>query len=77
MDAALLRQGLDLMLVGMGSVFAFLTLLVLATAMMSRLVLRLQDSPADTGVRALPPDRERDCNEVAAIAAAIEVHRRR
>jgi oxaloacetate decarboxylase gamma subunit len=77
MDAALLRQGLDLMLVGMGTVFVFLTLLVLATSMMSRLILLLQDLPADSGGGALPPDRERDRDEVAAIAAAITLHRRR
>ena len=40
MQTTLIDQGLDLMLFGMGSVFSFLLLLVLATRVMSLLVNR-------------------------------------
>lgn len=71
MDTELLWQGAELMLVGMGTVFAFLTLLVVCTASMSRLVLVWQGA-------AEPPATEADDAEVtAAIAAALSHHRRR
>ena len=57
-------QGVQLMLAGMGTVFLFLAALVGATVIMSRLVMRLQGEPGPTA------------EEVAAIAAAIERHRR-
>lgn len=69
-------QGLELMLVGMGTVFVFLTLLVLATAAMSRLVQRFEGRhPADAPAVASAPADESE--EVAAIAAALTLHRRR
>ena len=68
-----IEEGLSLMLVGMGTVFLFLTVLVLATTAMSKLVARftpvLTDSPGAEG--AVRPE------EVAAITAAIAQHRRR
>ncbi|MEQ8861242.1 MAG: OadG family protein [Pseudomonadales bacterium] len=72
MTSDLLTQGLELMVVGMGTVFAFLTLLVFATATMSRLIQRWQG--ADDDMPAPGADR---AAEVAAIAAAIALHRRR
>jgi len=63
-----MRQGLELMLAGMGTVFVFLTLLVGATTGMSALVQRFQ--PA-TPIAADPATEE----EVAAITAAITLHR--
>ena len=67
MEAGLLEQGLELMLVGMGTVFLFLTLLVLATSLMSRFVQRFAPAPAVVdGVTE---------EEVAAITAAIARHR--
>ena len=65
MEADLLSRGLELMLAGMGVVFVFLTLLVGATTLMSRVVMRFQPANA-------PPDNE---EEIAAIAAAIAHHR--
>ena len=56
------------MLVGMGTVFVFLTLLVLAMSTMSAIAVRYQADPAD------------DCasdEEVAAISVAITQHRKR
>ena len=63
MEANLLGQGITLMLVGMGTVCVFLTTLVVATTLMSRLITRL--NPALAG-----PE------ELAAISAAISHHRR-
>lgn len=66
MDQQLLDQGLTLMLVGMGTVFVFLTMLVAAMSAMSSIVVRFQPLRASSD----PSDEE-----VAAIAAAITVHR--
>jgi len=68
METSLIYQGVQLMLAGMGTVFVFLTVLVFATMMMSRVVLSVgsQKSPGDV-----------TAEEVAAISAAIETHRRR
>jgi oxaloacetate decarboxylase gamma subunit len=63
----LFMQGLDLMLVGMGTVFVFLTLLVLATALMSHLVRRFLPPAASAGAIKDGPHPE----EVAAITAAV------
>ena len=71
MSADLFAQGLELMLVGMGTVFVFLTLLVVATAAMSRLVQRFERRHP---VASASGD---ESEEVAAIAAAITMHRRR
>lgn len=66
MQESLISQGLTLMLAGMGTVFVFLTALVLAMTLMSSLSKRLQTVP--TGA---------SDEEVAAITAAIRQHRRR
>ena len=65
MDTSLFSQGVDLMLVGMGTVFVFLTLLVVAMSLMAGIIRRL--SPiAEEGI---------GDEEVAAITAAIARHR--
>ena len=67
MQPSLLEQGATLMLVGMGTVFVFLTLLVVAMSVMAGVVRRL--TPAvEVGVTE---------EEVAAITAAIAMHRRK
>jgi len=66
MQNELIDQGLTLMLVGMGTVFTFLTALVMVMTLMSWLVTRFQSPPA---VFAAGDD------EIAAIAAAITRHR--
>ena len=68
MHNELINQGLTLMLAGMGTVFVFLTMLVMVMSLMSRLVLRFQPAPDTTGA---------GDDEVAAIAAAIIEHRRK
>ena len=66
MEAEILLQGLTLMLAGMGTVFVFLTALVVAMTLMSNIILRFQ-RPAVTA--------EVSDEEVAAISAAISKHR--
>jgi len=72
MDSEVIDQGLRLMFVGMGTVFAFLTILVAATAAMSSIVQRLLPAPpppAAVGITGAT------VTEVAAITAAIAQHR--
>lgn len=59
-------QGITLMLVGMGTVFVFLTLLVGAMTLMSNVAQRLTPAGAAGGATD---------EEVAAITAAITQHR--
>jgi len=72
MQPGLMEQGLTLMLVGMGTVFVFLTLLVGAVTLMSWLTARLAPGPVAEARGAGIGD-----DEVAAIGAAIAAHRRR
>lgn len=66
MQESLVNQGLTLMLAGMGTVFVFLTSLVVAMTLLSSLSRTLQREPRGAGDE-----------EVAAIAAALRRHRRR
>ena len=63
----LVHAGLEIMLIGMGTVFFFLALLVFFSTMMSRLVHRITP-PQDT------VDLDRD-NLAAVISAAVTAHR--
>ena len=47
MQPSLFNQGLTLMLVGMGTVFVFLTILVAAMSLLALIVKRLTTRPAD------------------------------
>jgi oxaloacetate decarboxylase gamma subunit len=62
----LLEQGISLMLVGMGTVFVFLTALVFAMTIMAGIVKRMTPL-VEEGV---------SDEEVAAITAAIALHRK-
>ena len=66
MQNELISEGLNLMLAGMGTVVVFLTVLVIAMTLMSRLIARFQPVPAESG----PSD-----DEIAAITAAVARHR--
>ena len=66
METELFDQGLTLMLAGMGTVFAFLTTLVMAMTLMSKALQRFQREVPDEGA---------SNEEVAAISAAIFKHR--
>ncbi len=68
MQNELFNEGLVLMLAGMGTVFVFLTLLVIAMTVMARLVARLQPTVTTA---------TEDDDVVAAIAAAITRHRQK
>jgi oxaloacetate decarboxylase gamma subunit len=68
METDLFDQGLTLMLAGMGTVFAFLTALVIAMTLLSKTVIRFQRATPDAGATD---------EEVAAISAAISKHRNR
>lgn len=67
MTTNLMDEGLTLMLAGMGTVFVFLTVLVIVTTLMSRLVTRFQPRSIDPGI---------SDEEIAAISAALAQHRR-
>jgi len=67
MQPTLLDQGLVLMLVGMGTVFVFLTVLVAGMSLMALIVNRLLPSRADMGA---------NDEEIAVIAAAIARYRK-
>lgn len=71
MAGSLLNQGLTLMLAGMGTVFAFLSILVAAMTAMSKIAGRFEPPAAQSA--AAGPSEE----EVAAIGAAITMHRKR
>ncbi len=67
MQASLIDQGVTLMLVGMGTVFVFLTLLVIAMSLMAAVIKRLAPVPVEGATD----------EEVAAITAAIAQHQNR
>jgi oxaloacetate decarboxylase gamma subunit len=67
MQPTLIDQGLTLMLVGMGTVFVFLTALVAAMSLMAWVVRRFTPTPPDAGA---------SDEQVAAITAAIAQHRK-
>ena len=74
-EVTLIEQGLDLMLYGMGTVFIFLTLLVIVTTLMSSIVQRWL--PDDDFEIAPPPSTNFGVDErvAAVIQAALEKHR--
>jgi len=63
----LIRQGLTLLLAGMGTVFVFLSVLVAGMALMSRTIMSLQRQQQRS---------DASDEEVAAISAAIARHRK-
>lgn len=79
MQTSLIDQGLDLMLYGMGTVFVFLTILVFATALMSRIVNALSKGELDqTELEPLLSNGSVDAPSaqvLEAIKLAIKVHR--
>ncbi|WP_010630093.1 OadG family protein [Halomonas sp. KM-1] len=78
-DEQLLLDGLALMGVGMGFVFVFLTILVLATTLMSLVVRRLAPPPASpaTAPTSTTPSAKDDAEIMAVISTAIHRYRQR
>jgi oxaloacetate decarboxylase gamma subunit len=78
MQQTILQQGVDLMLFGMGTVFVFLTVLVIATTIMSRVVGRFfPDAPEPelTSSPAAAPVGVNDPKLIAIIQDAVNQHR--
>ena len=75
----LVSQGFELAVIGMGTVFVFLAVLIVATQSMSSLILRFQPSLAES---ADPAQTQADSlsgnsRNIAIISAAITAHRSR
>ncbi|GHA04645.1 hypothetical protein GCM10008090_12560 [Arenicella chitinivorans] len=80
MQETLIDQGLNLMLYGMGTVFVFLTILVFATVLMSRIVTRFSDDDVDLPTpqsAAISLDTTIPENHRRAIEKAIALYRQR
>ncbi len=73
----LLLEGVELMLFGIGFVFAFLVLLILCIRLMSYLTDRFVSAPAPQAAPAPHAGAETDADILAAIQAAIHQHRAR
>ena len=71
MENELIQQGITLMVAGMGTVFVFLTTLVLATTLMSKLVMKFEPTVPAGGANSGVTNEE-----LAAAAAAVQRHRR-
>ena len=65
LETSLLDQGITLMLVGMGTVVVFLTILVIGMSAMSAILKKFAPSTGDA-----------NDEEIAAITAAIDHHRK-
>jgi len=66
-ETSLLDQGITLMLVGMGTVFTFLTVLVIGMSVMSMIAMKFTSVATGDDVNE---------EEIAAITAAIAQHRK-
>lgn len=78
MQSEIIHQGLNLMLYGMGAVFVFLALLVVATTAMSKLVQNLTPAPESAPVSSAPRATAASFNDpkvIAIIEEAIAKHR--
>lgn len=75
----LINQGLELAVLGMGTVFIFLTVLIFATRFMSTLVLRFEaesvEAPAAAVTQGNSPAQQ--ARTIAIISAAITQHRKK
>ncbi len=78
----LILQAVELMVVGMGFVFVFLTVLVGATTVMSKMVVRFEPAPPPVKPAAKKPATAKpaasnDPQLIAVIAAAVAEYRSR
>lgn len=75
MDGNLVIQGVELMLLGMGIVFSFLTILVFTLRGMSMLAARLDDTPEYQPAAQVPIDVSDNRQLVAVVSAAVARYR--
>lgn len=76
MSGSILDQGLNLMAFGMGTVFVFLTLLVIATSMMSSFIGKLfPEAEQESKSSASSVEQKDEQQIVSAIMAAINLYR--
>lgn len=76
MQQDIMQQGVELMLFGMGSVFVFLTVLVIATTIMSSFVQRfLPEAPEPQPAAPRATANVTDPKLLAVIKAAVDQHR--
>jgi len=73
--AELITSGVELMIVGMGIVFLFLTMLVIAINLMSSLVQRFFPDAPQTAIPVPSVASGTDKKTVAAITAAVHQYR--
>ena len=73
----LMSSGIELMLVGMGIVFLFLTMLVIVINMMSMLIQRFLPETPPTALTVPNIAAGVDKNTIAAISAAVHAYRNR
>lgn len=80
MQSALMGQGFDLMIFGMGTVFVFLTLLVFCTLLMSSVISRfLPDAEIEPPAndQAIDTAQPIDSKTLSIIQAAIYAHKQK
>lgn len=78
MQQSLMQQGIELMLYGMGTVFTFLALLIIATTLMSAVLQRFaKPDPVPAAQATRPAAVANDDQLVAVISAAIHKYRKR
>ncbi len=74
-ETELIGRGVELMLVGMGTVFTFLTLLVLSTSLMSAVVRRFLPDTSTLSAGEGAPASEGEL--LAVVSAAVSAYRSR
>ncbi len=77
MQDSLMQEGLMLMAFGMGFVFVFLTVLVIATTGMSKLVARWAPVPAKPEAARAPAPAAQDDDLMVVISTAVHRYRQR
>ena len=76
----MLLEGVNVMVVGMTTVFSFLALLVIVLEVSARIFQRGTDAEAQPATAAMIPGGAspvRGSEEIAVVLAAVEAHRRR
>ncbi|UTA49322.1 OadG family protein [Simiduia sp. 21SJ11W-1] len=77
MQQEIVQQGIDLMVFGMGTVFVFLTILVVVTVTMSGVMSRFFPEAEPPVAPPAAPANRVDDRTLAIIKSAIEQHRKR